>query len=222
MKKLFLLLFLPLGLFAKSPSSIMSPTIYDLTGVLRADQQVVSMITDEAKLAEYSFNPENNYLTIPTYGVFYYAAVTDSVGDMSYLYLGPKSVSQEPSIQELPMGPTPVQAGLRTAGKGTAISWVTGLTCFGIGAAVANNSSDPWAGFTWIVVGAVVAVYGTIWSVIYGAFKGVQTSVRNNNERYRRELLMSNEGGGSTFIVIPVELEEIPENLRAPLLVGQR
>lgn len=221
MKKLLLLLLLPLGLFANAPSSIMSPTIYDLTGLLRADQQVVSMITDEAKLAEYSFNPENNYLTIPTYGVFYYAAVTDSVGNMSYLYLGPKSVAQEPSIQELPAGPSPLKAGLGAAGKGTAISWVSGLTCIGIGASVANNSSDPWAGFVWVAVGAVVAVYGTIASVIYGTFKGVQTSVRNNNKRYRRQLA-ANNSSISSFVVVPVELEEIPEELRAPLLVGQR
>ncbi len=221
MKKLLFLLLLPIGLFAKVPSSIMSPTIYDLTGVLRADQQVVSMITDEAKLAEYSFNPENNYLTIPTYGAFYYAAVTDSVGDLSYLYLGPKSVAQEPSIQELPVGPSPIQAGLGAAGKGTAISWVSGLTCVGIGAYVADNSSDPWAGFAWIIVGAAVAVYGTVASVIYGTFKGVQTSVRNNNKRYRRHLAANNSSLNS-FVVIPVELEEIPKELRGPLLVGQK
>lgn len=221
MKKLLLLLLLPIGLFAKAPTSIMSPTIYDLTGVLRADQEVVSMITDQAKLAEYSFNPETNYLTIPTYGTFYYAAVVDSSGNMSYLYLGPKTVSQEPSIQELTVGPTPVAAGLKSAGIGTVISWVTGLTSFGIGASIANNSSDPWAGFGWIVIGAVVAVYGTIASVIYGTFKGVQTAVKNSNARQRRQFLAANDSGGSTFIVIPVELEEIPEDLRAPLLVGQ-
>lgn len=221
MKKLLLLLFLPLGLFANAPSSIMSPTVYDLSGVLEPGQEVVSMITDEAKLAEYSFNPDNNYLTIPTYGVFYYAAVTDSAGNMSYLYLGPKSVVEEPLIQELPTGPTPVQAGLKVAGKGTAISWITGLSCFGIGAAVANNSSDPWAGIAWIAVGAVVAVYGTMWSVIYGAYKGVKTSIRNNSDRYKR-MQLANQGSSMSYVVEPVTLELIPEELRVPLLLGQR
>ena len=86
---------------------------------------------------------------------------------------------------------------------------------------MANNSSDPWAGFVWVAVGAVVAVYGTVASVIYGTFKGVQTSVRNNNKRYRRQLA-ANNSSISSFVVVPVELEEIPEELRAPLLVGQR
>ena len=115
-------------------ASIMSPTVYDLTGILEPGQEVVSMITDEGKLAEFKLNPDNNYLVIPTYGTFYYAAVADSLGNMSYLYLGPKSVVDEPLIQELPTGPTPVQAGLNAAGKGTAISWITGLSCLGIGA----------------------------------------------------------------------------------------
>ncbi|MGB1620522.1 MAG: hypothetical protein ACPG9M_05340, partial [Schleiferiaceae bacterium] len=91
MKKLLLLLLLPLGLFANTPASIMSPTVYDLTGILEPGQEVVSMITDEGKLAEFKLNPDNNYLVIPTYGTFYYAAVADSLGNMSYLYLGPKS-----------------------------------------------------------------------------------------------------------------------------------
>jgi len=221
MKKLLLLLLLPLGLFANAPTSIMSPTVYDLTGILEPGQEVVSMITDEGKLAEFELNPDNNYLVIPTYGTFYYAAVADSLGNMSYLYLGPKSVVEEPLIQELPTGPTPVQAGLNVAGKGTAISWITGLTCFGIGASVANSSSDPWAGFTWIAVGAVVAVYGTVWSVIYGTYKGVQTSIRNNSDRYKR-LQLANQGSGMSYVVEPVPLELIPEELRVPLLVGQR
>jgi len=230
MKKKLLLLLFPFGLFASTSSGIMAPTIYDLSGILTPGQKVVSMITDEGKLAEFELNPDNNYLVIPTYGTFYYAAVADSLGNMSYLYLGPKSVVDEPLIQELPTGPTPVQAGLNVAGKGTAISWITGLSCFGIGAAVANNSSDPWAGFTWIVVGAVVAVYGTMWSVIYGAYKGVQTSMRNNSDRYMR-LQLANQGSGLTYVVEPVTLELIPEELRVyPLLlpfglwatVGQR
>ena len=125
MKKLLLLLFLPLGLFTNAPTSIMSPTVYDLTGILEPGQEVVSMITDEGKLAEFKLNPDNNYLVIPTYGTFYYAAVADSLGNMSYLYLGPKSVVDEPLIQELPTGPTPVQAGFSAAGKGTALSWIT-------------------------------------------------------------------------------------------------
>jgi hypothetical protein len=217
MKKILLLLLFPFGLFASTSSGIMAPTIYDLSGILTPGQKVVSMITDEGKLAEFKLNPDNNYLVIPTYGTFYYAAVADSLGNMSYLYLGPKSVVDEPLIQELLTGPTPVQAGLNVAGKGTAISWITGLSCFGIGAAVANNSSDPWAGFTWIVVGAVVAVYGTIWSVIYGAFKGVQTSMRNNSDRYMR-LQLANQGSGLTYVVEPVTIELIPEELRTNLL----
>ena len=72
-----------------------------------------------------------------------------------------------------------------------------------------------------IIVGAAVAVYGTVASVIYGAFRGVQTSVRNNNQRYRRQLA-ANNSSLSSFVVVPVELEEIPKELRAPLLVGQR
>ena len=221
MKKLLLLLLLPLGLFANAPTSIMSPTVYDLTGILGPGQEVVSMITDEGKLAEFELNPDNNYLVIPTYGTFYYAAVADSLGNMSYLYLGPKSVVEEPLIQELPTGPTPVQAGLNVAGKGTAISWITGLTCFGIGVAVANSSSDPWDGLVWVVVGVVVAVYGTVASVIYGAAKGVQTSIRNNSDRYKR-LQLANQGSGMSYVVEPVPLELIPEELRVPLLVGQR
>ena len=127
----------------------------------------------------------------------------------------------EPLIQELPTGPTPVQAGLGVAGKGTAISWITGLSCFGVGAAVANNSSEPWAGFTWIVLGAVVAVYGTIWSMVYGAYKGVQTSIRNNSDKYMRKQL-ANQGSSMSYVVEPVPLELIPEELRVPLLIGQR
>ena len=221
MKKLLLLLLLPLGLFANTPVSIMSPTVYDLTGILEPGQEVVSMITDEGKLAEFNLNPDNNYLVIPTYGTFYYAAVTDSLGNMSYLYLGPKSVADEPLIQELPAGPTPVQAGLGIAGKGTAISWITGLSCFGIGVSVANSSSDPWAGLFWVAIGAVIAVYGTVASVIYGTFKGVQTSMRNNSDKYMR-MQLANQGSSMSYVVEPVPLELIPEELRVPLLVGQR
>ncbi len=221
MKELLLLLILPLGLFANTPASVMSPTIYDLTGILEPGQEVVSMITDEGKLAEFELNPDNNYLVIPTYGTFYYAAVADSSGNMSYLYLGPKSVVEKPLIQELSTGLTPIQAGLDVAGKGTAISWITGLSCFGVGAAVANNSSDLWAGLAWMVVGAVIAVYGTIASVVYGTFKGVQTSIRNNSDSYKR-LQLANQGIGVSFVVEHVPLELIPEVLRVPLLVGQR
>jgi hypothetical protein len=110
---------------------------------------------------------------------------------------------------------------LSAAGKGTAISWITGLSCFGIGAVVANNSSDPWAGFTWIVIGAAVAVYGTMWSVVLGAYKGVQTSLRNNSDRYKR-MQLANQGSSMSYVVEPVALELIPEELRVPLLVGQR
>jgi hypothetical protein len=217
MKKFLLLLLLPFGLFASTSSGIMAPTIYDLSGILTPGQKVVSMITSEGKLAEFELNTENNYLIIPTYGDFYYAAVADSLGVMSYLYLGPKSIAKEPLIQELPLGPTPVQAGLRIAGKGTAISWITGLACIGIGAAIANNSSDPWAGFTWIVVGAAVAVYGTIWSAVYGAYKGAQTSMQNSRDKYMR-LQLANQGSGLTYVVEPVTIELIPEELRTNLL----
>ena len=64
MKKLLLLLLLPLGLFAHGPSSIMAPTVYDLTGAISEGQKVVSLITDQAEIAEYNLTPENNYLTI--------------------------------------------------------------------------------------------------------------------------------------------------------------
>jgi len=221
MKKFLLIALLPLGLFAKAPKSTMSPIIYDLTGIIRSDQHVVSMVTDEAKLAQYSFNPADNYLTIATTAAYYYAAVTDSEGNMSYLYLGPKSILQEPSIQELPLGPTPVQKGLKTAGKGTAISLIAGLSSIGVGIGVAQNSSEPFAGLVWFAAGAVVAVYGTIWSVIYGTYKGVQTSIKVNNQIAKRKLDAYN-ASAMTFVVLPVELGEIPEDLRTPLLVGQR
>lgn len=217
MKKLLLLLLLPLGLFANAPTSIMSPTVYDLTGILEPGQEVVSMITDEGKLAEFELNPDNNYLVIPTYGTFYYAAVADSLGNMSYLYLGPKSIAKEPLIQELPTGPTPVQAGLNVAGKGTAISWITGLSCLGIGVSVANSSSDPWAGVLWVIVGVVIAAYGTIASVIYGTVKGVQTSMRNNSDKYMR-MQLANQGSGLTYVVETVTIELIPEDLGTLLL----
>lgn len=222
MKKLLLLLLLPLGLFANAPASIMSPTVYDLTGILEPGQEVVSMITDEGKLAEFKLNPDNNYLVIPTYGTFYYAAVADSLGNMSYLYLGPKSVVDEPLIQELPAGPTPVQAGLSVAGKGTALSLTSGVIGVVVGLGiVAQDPSEPWTGILWMVAGAAIAVYGTIASLIYGTFKGVQTSMRNNSDKYMR-MQLANQGSSMSYVVEPVALELIPEELRVPLLVGQR
>jgi hypothetical protein len=129
MKKLLLLLLLPLGLFAHGPSSIMAPTVYDLTGAISEGQKVVSLITDQAEIAEHTLTPENNYLTITTPATFYYALLSDSTGVLTCLYLGPQNIgSTELFIEEIaPMPQTPLSAGLKTAGKGTLISLGTGV-----------------------------------------------------------------------------------------------
>jgi len=224
MKKLLLLLLLPLGLFAHGPSSIMAPTVYDLTGAISEGQKVVSLITDQAEIADYSLNSENNYLTITTSATFYYALLSDSTGAMSCLYLGPQNVgSTELFIEEIaPIPQSPLSAGLKTAGRGTLISLGTGTTIVLVAIAMAGASSgDSWTPVFVAAFGVLVAIAGTALSLVIGAAKGIQTSVVNNVDMRRRQKASRRSSGSTSFVVLPMELDQVPEELRIPLLEGR-
>ena len=224
MKKLLLLLILPLGLFANGPSSIMDPTVYDLTGAIQEGQTVVSLISDQAEIVHYSLNPENNYLTITTPATFYYALLSDSTGAMSCLYLGPQNVgSTELFIEEIaPIPQSPLSAGLKTAGRGTLISLGTGVVIVFAAAGMAGVSSgDSWAPVIVALFGVLVAIGGTALSIIFGAAKGIQTSVVNNVDMRRRQKASRRSSGSTSFVAMPMELDEVPEELRIPLLEGR-
>ena len=224
MKKLLILLLLPLGLFANGPSSIMAPTVYDLTGAIQEGQKVVSLVSDQAEIADYRLNPENNYLTITTPATFYYALLSDSTGAMSCLYLGPQNVgSTELFIEEVaPMPQTPLSAGLKTAGKGTLISLGSGTTIVLAAIAMARTSSgDSWTPIFVAALGVLVAIAGTALSLVIGAAKGIQTSVVNNVDMRRRQKASRRSSGSISFVVMPMELDQVPEELRIPLLEGR-
>lgn len=224
MKKLLLLLLFPLGLFAHGPSSIMSPTVYDLTGAIQEGQTVVSLISDQAEIADYSLNPENNYLTITTPATFYYALLSDSTGAMSCLYLGPQNVgSTELFIEEIaPIPQSPLSAGLKTAGRGTLISLGTGTTLVLVAIAMLGSSSgDIWAPLFFAALGVLVAIAGTALSLVIGAARGIQTSVVNNIDMRQRQKASRRSSGSISFVVLPMELDEVPEELRIPLLEGR-
>ena len=224
MKKLLLLLLLPLGLFAHGPSSIMAPTIYDLTGAISEGQKVVSLITDQAEIADYSLNPENNYLTITAPATFYYALLSDSTGVLTCLYLGPQNIgSTELFIEEIaPMPQTPLSAGLKTAGKGTLISLGTGVVIVFAAVGMAGASSgDSWTPVFVAAFGVLVAIAGTALSLVIGAAKGIQTSVVNNVDMHRRQRASRRSSGSISFVVLPMELDQVPEELRIPLLEGR-
>ena len=225
MKKLLLLLLLPLGLFAHGPSSIMAPTVYDLTGAISEGQKVVSLITDQAEIAEYNLTPENNYLTITTPATFYYALLSDSTGVLTCLYLGPQNIgSTELFIEEIaPMPQTPLSAGLKTAGKGTLISLGTGVVIVFAAVGMAGASSgDSWIPVIVVAAfGVLVAIAGTALSLVIGAAKGIQTSVVNNVDMRRRQKASRRSSGSTSFVVLPMELDQVPEELRIPLLEGR-
>jgi hypothetical protein len=224
MKKLLLLLLLPLGLFAHGPSSIMAPTVYDLTGAISEGQKVVSLITDQAEIAEHTLTPENNYLTITTPATFYYALLSDSTGVLTCLYLGPQNIgSTELFIEEIaPMPQTPLSAGLKTAGKGTLISLSTGVVIVFAAVGMAGASSgDSWAPLLVAAFGTLVAIGGTALSLVIGAAKGIQTSVVNNVDMRRRQKASRRSSGSTSFVVLPMELDQVPEELRIPLLEGR-
>ena len=220
MRKILLLLLLPLSIFAKAPTSIMAPTVYDLTGVITADQQVVSLITDDARMVEFDLDTESMYLTIPKAARFYYAAVVDAYDNLTYLYLGPKTVAgEEPLIQQLDL-PTPMQAGMKAAGKGSLLS-------LGVGGAVILGgigyvSADPFGAILLIALGAAIIVYGVMASVIWGVIEGIQANATQNRIRYYDYMKSQEDGGGTTYVAQPVELEQIPKELRVPLLKNQR
>ncbi|MDA8570385.1 hypothetical protein N9K91_00635 [Schleiferiaceae bacterium] len=225
MKKLLLLLLLPLGLFAHGPSSIMAPTVYDLTGAISEGQKVVSLITDQAEIAVYNLTLENNYLTITTPATFYYALLSDSTGVLTCLYLGPQNIgSTELFIEEIaPMPQTPLSAGLKTAGKGTLISLGTGVVIVFAAVGMAGASSgDSWIPVIVVAAfGVLVAIAGTALSLVIGAAKGIQTSVVNNVDMRRRQKASRRSSGSTSFVVLPMELDQVPEELRIPLLEGR-
>jgi len=224
MKKLLLLLLLPLGLFAHGPSSIMAPTVYDLTGAISEGQKVVSLITDQAEIAEHTLTQENNYLTITTPATFYYALLSDSTGVLTCLYLGPQNIgSTELFIEEIaPMPQTPLSAGLKTAGKGTLISLGTGVVIVFAAVGMAGVSSgDSWVPVIVAAFGVLVAIAGTALSLVIGAAKGIQTSVVNNVDMRRRQKASRRSSGSTSFVVLPMELDQVPEELRIPLLEGR-
>ena len=225
MKKLLLLLLLPLGLFAHGPSSIMAPTVYDLTGAISEGQKVVSLITDQAEIAVYNLTLENNYLTITTPATFYYALLSDSTGVLTCLYLGPQNIgSTELFIEEIaPMPQTPLSAWLKTAGKGTLISLGTGVVIVFAAVGMAGASSgDSWIPVIVVAAfGVLVAIAGTALSLVIGAAKGIQTSVVNNVDMRRRQKASRRSSGSTSFVVLPMELDQVPEELRIPLLEGR-
>lgn len=220
MRKILLLLLLPLSIFAKAPTSIMAPTIYDLTGVITSDQHVVSLITDDARMVEFDLDTETMYLTIPKVARFYYAAVVDAYENLTYLYLGPKTVAgEEPLIQELDL-PTPMQAGMKAAGKWSLISLGSGGGV--ILGGLAYMSTDIISGALIILLGAAIVVYGLVASAVWGLIKGVQTAAYQGMQRRRSDQYSQLSSGSMTFVVEPIELEQIPKELRVPLLKNQR
>ena len=220
MRKILLLLLLPLSIFAKAPTSIMAPTIYDLTGVITSDQHVVSLITDDARMVEFDLDKETMYLTIPKVARFYYAAVVDAYENLTYLYLGPKTVAgEEPLIQELDL-PTPMQAGMKAAGKWSLISLGSGGGV--ILGGLAYMSTDIISGALIILLGAAIVVYGLVASAVWGLIKGVQTAAYQGMQRRRSDQYSQLSSGSMTFVVEPIELEQIPKELRVPLLKNQR
>ena len=221
MRKILLLLLLPLSIFAKAPTSIMAPTVYDLTGVITADQQVVSLITDDARMVEFELDSESMYLTIPKAARFYYAAVVDAYDNLTYLYLGPKTVGgDEPRIQEYQAPITPVRAGLKAAGKWSLISLGSGGGVMLGG--LAYVSTDLFTGLLIMVLGAAIIVYGVMASAVWGLIKGVQTAAYQGMQKRRSDQYAQLSSGSTTFVVEPVELEQIPKELRVPLLKNQR
>ncbi len=185
---------------------------------------MVSLISDQAEIADYSLNPENNYLTITTPATFYYALLADSTGAMSCLYLGPQNVgSTELFIEEIaPIPQSPLSAGLKTAGRGTLISLGTGTTIVLAAIAMARTSSgDSWAPVFVAAFGVLVAIGGIALSLVIGAAKGIQTSVVNNIDMRQRQKASRRSSGSISFVVLPMELDQVPEELRIPLLEGR-
>lgn len=198
----------------------MAPTIYDLTGVITSDQHVVSLITDDARMVEFDLDTETMYLTIPKVARFYYAAVVDAYENLTYLYLGPKTVAgEEPLIQELDL-PTPMQAGMKAAGKWSLISLGSGGGV--ILGGLAYMSTDIISGALIILLGAAIVVYGLVASAVWGLIKGVQTAAYQGMQRRRSDQYSQLSSGSMTFVVEPIELEQIPKELRVPLLKNQR
>lgn len=186
--------------------------VFDLTGAITTEMKVETIVNDQGVRASFEFDSSNNYLSIYDNALFYYAMVSSPLSGTSYLYMGPKTVQTEPMLNELPPPPSPVQKGLRAAGKGTAISLGSGTLLILNGVRVANTDPDPWAGFTWVVVGTATAVYGTLWSVIYGTYKGVKQASSNSFER-RRARVNQNTQSSSTFVVLPLQQEDVPKDL---------
>jgi hypothetical protein len=102
------------------------------------------------------------------------------------------------------------------------ISLGTGLVIVFAAAGMEGVSSgDSWAPFIVAVFGTLVAIGGTALSIIFGAAKGIQTSVVNNVDMRRRQKASRRSSGSTSFVVMPMELDEVPEELRIPLLEGR-
>ena len=216
MKHLLLLLAFPIGLWAYSPTSIMSPKIYDLTGYIEPEQTLVSMINHAGEPAEFNLNTRNNFLTITSEGDYYYAALLDTEGKLSFLYLGPESKSPLGNgIEEIPDGLSPVQSGVLTGGGGAVLSVVGGFSCMAYG--LAYWLQDPWDNFTqgmlWMIVGSGIMVYGTIVSAAAGVATGVTKSIKENKARGNRKSISNQDKRGIYHVIVPVTEDEIPSTV---------
>ena len=208
-KLLFLFSFLPLFLFAEVPPCPLSmPVVYDLTGAIDEGYTVVTVVTDQAEISEFSFDSETDYITLLTDAQFYYALCLDSAGHQQFLYMGPQEVGGGVVIQELQPLPSSLGEGAKAAGKGALISLGTGTGIFLI--AIAADPGDGWTAIAGFIIGVAVAYVGIIASAAWGIVKGVQVSQRNRTEKVRRERRARNSSSSSTFIVTPVDREIVP------------
>jgi hypothetical protein len=102
------------------------------------------------------------------------------------------------------------------------ISLSTGVVIVFAAVGMAGASSgDSWAPLLVAAFGTLVAIGGTALSLVIGAAKGIQTSVVNNVDMRRRQKASRRSSGSTSFVVLPMELDQVPEELRIPLLEGR-
>jgi len=229
MKNLLFLLLLPFGLWANTPASIMSPKIYELTDYIEPGQSVISMISNEGELAEFSLNPKNNFLSIRSEGQFFYAALLDQEGNLSFLYLGPETLNpKREGAVVVPSGMSPAKAGVASgaavSGAGIITSWALGLTCIVYGVNVFDFDDGFLTGIATIMVGVAIIFYGTIASAIAGFTTGAMTAgAKTDKERRasgKRESISNQDRRGVYHVIVPFAEEEIPQELLILLLQG--
>ena len=208
-KLLFLFSFLPLFLFAEVPPCPLSmPVVYDITGAIDEGYTVVTVVTDQAEISEFSFDSETDYITLLTDAQFYYALCLDSAGHQQFLCMGPQEVGGGVVIQELQPLPSSINQGAKVAGIGTLLSLGAGVGTFLY--FISQDTGDYVMVLVGFFVGIFVASTGIALSALLGVVKGVQTSMQNKRELARRNKSLGYGSSSSTFIVTPVDREIVP------------